>query len=150
MRTVLLLLLASFAVVGFGQTYKWRDASGSVQYSDTPPPPGAKDVQQLRRGSSAAAAPSSGGSRSFAEQDAEFRKRQVEKQEAEVKQAKTAEDEQLRARNCTQAKGQLAAIETGARMVQVNAQGERVALDDSERDRARQDAMRAIESWCNK
>jgi len=148
MRIAFFLLLASFAVTGIAQTYKWRDASGSIQYSDTPPPPGAKDVQQLRRAGAAASPAASGGSRSSADQDAEFRKRLVEKQEAEAKQAKAGEDEQVRARNCTQARGQLAAINSGARMVQTNVQGERVALDEPERERARQDAERAVESWC--
>jgi Domain of unknown function (DUF4124) len=147
-KLVLILFLASVAATSFGQTYKWRDAAGNVQYSDTPPPPGAKDVQQLRRSGSAAAP--AAAAKSLAEQDADFRKRAVEKQEAETKQAKTVDDERTRARNCEQAKVQLAALESGARMVQMNAVGERVPLDDAERDRAKQDAQRAVESWCSK
>ena len=149
-KLVILLVLAAAVPLASAQAYKWKDASGRIQYSDTPPPPGAKDVQQLRKAAPSATA--SGGAstpaRSAAEQDAEFRKRLVEKQEAEAKQAKAAEEEQTRARNCTQAKGQLAALDSGGRMVQLNAQGERIALDDAERERARQDSLKAIDTWC--
>ena len=147
-KLAIALLIAALAPVAWGQAYKWRDASGRIQYSDTPPPPGAKDVQKLSRpaGASSAAAPAA--AKSVAEQDAEFRKRLLEKQEAQAKQAKAAEDEQVRERNCTQAKGQLAALESGARMVQMNAKGESIPLDDAERERAKQDAQRAVESWC--
>jgi hypothetical protein len=148
-KLVVLLVLAAAVPLASAQAYKWRDANGRIQYSDTPPPAGAKDVQQLRKApppaaSGAAAAPA----KSVTEQDAEFRKRLVEKQEAEAKQAKAAEDEQVRARNCAQARGQLAALDSGGRMVQFNAQGERVALDDAERERARQDSLKAIDTWC--
>jgi hypothetical protein len=147
-KLVLILFLSLLASASFGQTYKWRDAAGNVQYSDTPPPPGAKDVQQLHRSKSAPAP--AAAARSYTDQDAEFRKRLVEKQEADTKQAKAADDERTRVRNCEQAKAQLAALESGARMVQVNAVGERVPLDDAERERSKQDAQKAVESWCNK
>jgi hypothetical protein len=150
---VLILLLAAVASVASGQAYKWRDSTGRIQYSDTPPPPGAKDVQQLRKSAPTPTAPAPGATgsdaaKSVADQDAEFRKRQVEKQEAEAKQAKAAEEAQLNARNCATAKGQLAAVETGGRLVRLNERGERITLDDSERERARQEAAKAIETWC--
>jgi hypothetical protein len=147
-KLVLLLILAAAVPFASAQAYKWKDAAGRIQYSDTPPPPGAKEVQQLRKAPPAASATTSSEAKSIGEQDADFRKRLVEQQEAQAKQAKAAEDEQVRARNCTQAKGQLAALDAGGRMVQLNAQGERIALDDAERARARQDSLKAIESWC--
>ena len=150
MRTLVLVLLLTAAAAGSAQTYKWRDAAGGIQYSDTPPPPGATEVQRLRQSGPASTAAPSAAAQSIAEKEAEFRKRLVEKQEAEAKQAKAAEQEQIRARNCAQAKGQLAALQSGARMVQLNPQGERIPLDDAGRERAEQDAQRAVESWCKK
>jgi hypothetical protein len=147
-KSILIVILALAASAAFGQAYKWRDASGRIQYSDTPPPPGAKDVQQLRKTPAPPTSAAPSAAKSIANQDAEFRKRLVEKKEAETKQAKAAEEEQIRARNCTQAKGQLAALESGGRMVQLNAQGDRIALDDAGRERAKEEAQRAIESWC--
>ncbi len=148
LKSALAIFLALCCALSWGQTYKWRDASGRIQYSDTPPPPGAKDIQQLRPPSASGTSGTSAGSSSYTEQDAAFRKRLADKQEAEAKSAKAAEDEKIRVRNCEQARGQLAAIDTGQRMVQLNAQGERMALDDAERAQARADTLKAIETWC--
>lgn len=148
LKSALAIVLALFCALSWGQAYKWRDASGRIQYSDTPPPPGAKDVQQLRKPpTTPGSAPAASGS-SYTEQDAAFRKRLADKQEADAKSAKAAEDEKIRVRNCEQARGQLAAIDTGQRMVQLNAKGERIALDDAERAQARADTLKAIETWC--
>jgi hypothetical protein len=147
-KSILLLVLAMVATAASGQAYKWRDSSGRIQYSDTPPPAGAKDVQQLRKAPAPPTSAAPSAAKSIADQDAEFRKRLVEQKEDEAKQAKAAEEEQIRARNCTQAKGQLAALESGGRMVQLNAQGERTSLDDAGRERAKEEAQKAIEGWC--
>jgi hypothetical protein len=147
-KTIALLILAlATSTMASAQTYKWRDTSGRIQYSDTPPPPGAKEVQQLRKSAAGPATAPAGGN-TATDQDAAFRKRLAEKQEAEAKQNKATEEEQIRQRNCDQSKGQLAALEAGGRMVQLNAQGERIALDDDERERALADSRKAVETWC--
>ena len=64
------------------------------------------------------------------------------------KQAKAEEEERIRARNCEQAKGQLAALEAGGRMVQLDAKGERIALDDADREQAKLESRKAVENWC--
>jgi hypothetical protein len=141
-----LLILSLVTSLAFSQAYKWRDASGRIQYSDTPPPPGAKDVQQLRKpaaGPAPATAP-----KTLSEQDTEFRKRLAEKQEADTKQAKAAEDDQTRRRNYDQARGQLQAIESGGRLVQFNAAGERIAMEDAQRELLRIESQKAVAEWC--
>ena len=145
----LLVLLAAVATVS-AQTYKWKDASGTVQYSDSPPPPGAKDVQQMRKvpAPSAPAATGTTQAKPVADAEAEFRKRMAARQDAEAKQAKAQEEEQNRARNCELAKTQLAAIESGNRVARYLPSGERVALDDSEREQAKVEAQRSIQTWC--
>lgn len=148
LKTLLTMMLVLSCTLSWGQAYKWRDANGNVQYSDTPPPAGARDVQQLRKPATGPATGSTGAAKSYTERDAEFRKRLVEKQENATKQAKANEDEQVRIRNCEQSRGQLAGIDSGQRMVQLNAQGERIALDDNERVAARAEAVKAIETWC--
>lgn len=148
LKTIVTVMLVLTCGLSWGQAYKWRDANGSVQYSDTPPPPGARDVQQLRKPAAGPASGATGGTTSYTERDAEFRKRLVEKQENEAKQAKASQEEQVRARNCEQARGQLAGIDSGQRMVRLNAEGERIALDDEERVAARADAVKAIQTWC--
>ena len=145
----LLVLLASVATVS-AQTYKWKDASGTTQYSDTPPPAGARDVQQMRKvpASPAPAATGATQTKPVADAEAEFRKRLTARQDAEAKQAKEREVEQMRARNCDQAKTHLAALESGNRVARYLPSGERVALDDAEREQAKVEAQKAIQTWC--
>jgi hypothetical protein len=149
-RSILLIVLLAATMAVSAQTYKWKDASGATQYSDTPPPPGAKDVQQLGRvpGPPTPAASAGTAPKTYADRDAEFRKRQTEKQEADAKRAKAQEDEQIRSRHCEQAKTHLAALEAGARVTRYNDKGERVVLDDAGREGAKAEAQKAIDTWC--
>ena len=153
MRSTLLLavlsvLLAAANVAG-AQAYKWKDASGRTQYSDTPPPPGAKDVQQLGKVPSAPApAAASNQPKSTADLEADFQKRQKAKQEAESKQAKAQQDEQARKQNCEQARSRLAAIDSGERVSRYNAAGERIILDDEGRAQDRIAVEKAVSQWC--
>lgn len=147
-RSILVFVIALAATAAFAQTYKWRDPDGRIQYSDTPPPANARDVQQLRKPPPAPTTGAAPAAKSYADRDADFRKRLAERQEAEAKQAQAAENERIRARNCEQARGQLAALDSGSRVVRFTEQGERIALDDKERELARLDALKAIEDWC--
>jgi hypothetical protein len=149
-RAVFLAVLLVVATAVSAQTYKWKDASGGTQYSDTPPPPGAKDVQQIRQATGATAPPAVGGAqqKTIAEQEAEFRKRLESKKEADAKQAKAENDEQVRARNCAQATNQLKAYDIGTRMTRVNDKGERITLSDAEREQAKAEAQKAVDTWC--
>ena len=70
------------------------------------------------------------------------------RQDADVKQAKAQEEEEMRARNCDQAKTHLAALESGNRVARYLPSGERVSLDDSERETAKVEAQKAIQTWC--
>lgn len=141
-----LLILSLITSLAFAQAYKWRDASGSIQYSDTWPPPGARDIQRLGKPASGPAPTTA--PKTLAEQDTEFRKRLAESKEAEAKQAKAAEDEQTRRRNCEQARGQLQAIESDGRLVQFNAAGERIAMDDARREKLRIESQKTVAEWC--
>ena len=149
-KTVCLLVLLAAAATVTAQTYKWRDASGTIQYSDSPPPSNAKDVQQLRRAPSAPApsATSTSQAKPPVDAEAEFRKRMTARQEAEAKQAKAQEDEEARARNCERAKLQLAALESGNRMARYTEAGERITLDDADREAGKAEAQKAIQVWC--
>jgi hypothetical protein len=150
-KTIFLLVLLTAAATGAAQTYKWKDSTGAIQYSDSPPPANARDVQQLRRTPGAPAAPAASGaqpSKPVADAEAEFRKRMAAREEAEAKQAKAREDEETRVRHCEQAKAHLQAIDSGNRVARYLPSGERVALDDNEREQAKVEAQKAIETWC--
>ena len=48
MRIIALALVAAVAAPAHAAMYKWVDAQGRVQYSDTPPPPNARKVEEQK------------------------------------------------------------------------------------------------------
>lgn len=147
-RSIFVLMLLLVASMSWAQAYKWRDASGRIQYSDTPPPPGAKDVQQLRKVPASPQPAAGSTSKTATDQESDFRKRLADKQEADLKQAKAQEEEQMRIRNCELAKEQRATVESGVNLVQFNEKGERIVLDDTEVERRRVEARKNVDAWC--
>ena len=125
--------------------WKWRDASGVVQYSDRPPPPGTPEQSILSRPSNARKAPPPAAAASAptetAEQkqaaDLDARKRKAEEDEkARLEAQKKAEEERVakvRAENCERARSYMRSLNDGIRIAKVNANGEREVLDDSAR-----------------
>ncbi len=147
----LLLALTCLAVVGTAQAqWKWRDAQGRPQYSDTPPPPGTPDKDILQRPASArqhiviapvGATPASAASApqpapsapSKADQEAAARKKaEQEKQEARKKEAESRAEAQRR-ENCRNAQSNLRSLQNGARLTRTNEQGEIIFMDDAQR-----------------
>jgi hypothetical protein len=156
---VLAALLAAGAATVFADLYRWVDQNGNVQYSDKPPPAGARvqDQQQIKKkaekkGSGAAGktAPKTAAvpaGKTVAEQEAEFRKRQVEKSEKEAAAQKAKDDAAAKQRNCASAKANVAALQTG-RASRPNARGEAEYLDDKQTAEEMKFAQQAVKDWC--
>ena len=137
------LLLALLAGAWLGsapavaQTYKWKDADGKIHYSDQPPPPNVKDMTVAPRKQSAPAAPPAKGAapakaKTYVEQEAEFKKRQVEQAERDAAEKKLADEAADKKRNCDQVRGQLKSLQAGGRVTQTNANGEREYMSDAQ------------------
>lgn len=151
--------------------WAWRDASGSIVFSDQAPPPTIPDSQIIRRpagrtappaapatavpaaspaaaatGTAAAAKPA--GPRSAAEQEQEFRKRQQERADADKKQAETQSANARREADCERARGYLRQLEDGMRIARTDAQGNREILDDAARNAEVQRTRDLISSNC--
>lgn len=169
------LLLALPALAG---TWQWRDASGRMVYSDLPPPPEVRTSQILRApvplpapqpaavtpspapasaaaaepraaaGAPAAGAP--GAPRTWAEKEQESRKRAAERDEAEKKQREEREQQARTARACQELREAVRTLESGMRMVVLNARGEREVMDDAERARRVDSARKDIARHCAK
>jgi len=145
---LLLLLLACSA---HGGVYKWIDSSGEVHYGDQPPP--SNKSQKLNIQTPAAGSQSGGDgkaspAKSMADKELDFRKRQVEKEEAQKKQEKDAALAKQKQENCAQARGNLRNLQEGGRIVKYNDKGEREYLDDAARQQAMSEAQKAADSWC--
>ena len=110
------------------QMYKCVDERGRVQYSDKPQPGcqgGPVDIQPIAplSGQVAAPAPSPG----TAQQDADFKRRQLERERQE------AHEKSAQAERCTRARQELDWLSSSGRVAHINDAGERVFLDDAAR-----------------
>ena len=117
-------------VVGYGNECPAGtrpEASGVKSTPATPPAAAKGDAKADAKG----AAPSQ--PKSLAERDAEFRKRQMEKQEAEAKAGKTAAETEQRKKACEDSRAYLKSLQAGNRIVRPDPKtGERNYLEDSD------------------
>jgi len=157
-RIVMLAVMLAFAAMASAQMYRWVDKDGRVHYTATPPPPGTK-ARTLRSPAAPASAADDAakdagakdarkGPLTPAEQEQEFRKRQLEAQKAREKEALAAKDAEAKQENCLRAREALRTFESGQRVSRTNAQGERYYLDDDARASETEAARRAVQDWC--
>jgi hypothetical protein len=167
-RTALLIVALTGALAApaaFAQ-WKWLDGSGHTQYSDLPPPAGTPDKDILQRPNSAqrrapspaatpatpAAAASGGLVAKTTDSDLEAKRRQAEQDEAAKKKAEQKAEETkvaaAKADNCSRAKTQLRALDSGVRIARTNEHGEREILDDAARAQEAKRARDIVSADC--
>lgn len=144
----------AFSVAASAQQFRWTDKDGRVQYGDVPPP-GVKATRiKGPPASSAAPAPAADAKKDAGTKDkplspeAAFRKRQLEREEAEKKSAEERQKLAQGRENCERAQANLRQLESGQRIGAINAAGERVYLDDAQRAGQMQAAQKAVSDWC--
>lgn len=145
----MLLMLGSFAAHG-QQLLKCVSQDGRVEYA-AQCPPDTKEMQTGIRSSqgSSGATPPSPQQKSLAEREAEFRKRQMEKEDTRQKDEKKAAEAREKLAACEQAQTYLKSLEVGNRISRVDPKtGERVYLEDADRAAEMAKAQRAVDSWC--
>jgi hypothetical protein len=136
-----LVCLPHLAVAG---VYRWVDAQGQVHYSDSPPPAGAKGSRTVETPPATTPAPA----KSWHDKELEFRQRRAAEAEAQAKKAQEEEAARQKRANCESARKNLQILESGSRVVTTNAQGEREFLDDAARQKAIDEARKAVDTWC--
>lgn len=126
-RAVALGILLAAVTTAHAQMYKCVDERGVTHYSDKPRPGckgGKVDIQPIP--------PVSGQvtprSPDVAQQDADFKRRQMELEHAE------AADKAARDQRCARLRYEHEVLASGYRIGKINTQGERVFLDDATRD----------------
>lgn len=140
------LLLAQSAAA---QILECIDARGTRTMAQFCPPGTVKENRISKGGTAPAAAPAAG--KSLAEQDAAFKKRQLERQEAETRAEKEKADAALNERNCNDARATLRQLQDGQRISRVDPKtGERSFLDDKDRPGEIAVAQKSVDSWCKK
>jgi outer membrane biosynthesis protein TonB len=126
--------------------YVWIDANGLRQYSDRPPPPSTppekiiKSPQPVALAIEAPPAPAPDpkaqpkkGAPTLAEREADFRKRKQEGAEQDKKAAEEAQRKQAQLENCASARQYKAQLESGIRIADTGADGERGYISDADR-----------------
>lgn len=110
--------------------YKWVDANGRVVYSDIPP---SGDVKAERiSGPAPAANPKA--VKEMMSQEADLKKRQMQRAEDETKSEKAKVDNAKRAEQCNLMRGQLKALQMdNLQHYRINEKGERVLIDAATR-----------------
>jgi uncharacterized protein DUF4124 len=169
MKTHRILLLASVLAWSCSASAQWQwiDKDGRKVYSDRPPPAEVPEKNVIVQPGGArpgfqpnmAPAKSEGvGSASRPatsepkptgiDKDLEDRKKQAEDAEAAKKKAEEEKIAKARAENCKRAREGKATLDSGIRVAQMNAQGERVIMDDAARAAETKRLQGIIDSDC--
>ena len=156
----LTLLLVTVTTPAWAQ-YKWKDSRGQVHASDLPPPRDIAEKDVLQRPAAArkpiaapvpapAASPASHAAPAQPAVDPELEARRKRAELDSAAKAKVDADKLTaqRADNCQRARQQLDTLNNGHRLVQFNAQGEQVVMDDASRAAAAAQARQAMTSDC--
>jgi hypothetical protein len=134
MRIAAGLLLCLLAHAAQAQMYKCVDERGRMTYSDKPQPGckgGPVNLQPIPSisGQAAPAESAAPAAASPAQQDAEFRRRQFERDQRELV------EKQAREQRCTKVRQELSWLSATTRMATINDAGERVFMDDATREK---------------
>jgi hypothetical protein len=150
MGKFLLIFLILASANAFAEVNKWVDDQGRVHYSDQAPPP---EVQaQALRSTSADDGSASGvagtGEPTYVEQEAALKKAQRAQQvDAAQAAARQATSDAMKA-NCKAAQDNLRSLQSGARIMDINASGERYFIDDAERQQRIEKVQQDIGNLC--
>ncbi len=148
-KLFVLLAMAMLPALAQAQILKCVGVGGRVEFASSCPAGTKAENTGIRN--APAAASSANPQKSLAERDAEFRKRQVEQQEAAKKTEEKSRDSADRAQNCESAKGYLNSLQKGNRIAKTDPKTGEVSgfLEDTERKVEIERAQRSVESSCN-
>lgn len=135
MRLVAILLLAAAAGPAQAQMYKCTNERGVVQYTDKPGA-GCKEVDI--RPSPPISGTLQKPPEDLAREEAEFRKRQIDRD------ASVAEERKAQVERCSRMRRELTLLNSSRRLVQIDERGERQFMDDSARDEKVAELQREI------
>jgi len=159
-RTLLLAALWVIAASAQAQVYKCIDPGGKTTYSQSPCPANsrsgaiARTVPDAPAGappageSAAGKAAKASGPKTAADLEQDFRKRRKDQEEAQKKDAEKAADARVRDENCRNARQQVVTLESGVPQMRVDEQGNRTIPDQSQIEREKAFARKAVEQWC--
>jgi hypothetical protein len=146
-RSLLALCACLVTAAAPAEVYKWTDAEGRVHFGDRPPQGEAETVPMPgRTGDAPVATP---------EERLEKQRRllnafEEERRQKRDAQAQARQEKAERQRNCAEARDNLHSQETASAVYRLGPDGERVYLDEGEREQALARARAAVAQWCGK
>lgn len=153
-RLALLSCLMLWAASSPAQMYKWVDERGVTHYSEKPPP--GRKAQQIQPPPASPAAPATpqpaSPAQTWSDQERDFRRRAIERDQAAEKKRKKEDEEryraELRRERCLEAQRAVSALGESRPVYSINQKGEREYVDDDSRPAAMQRAKQNVETYC--
>ena len=147
MKTFLAILaFATLPFAAHAQIMKCVGAGGRVEFAAACPPGTKAESTGIRNNPGAAPA---SPQKTLTERDAEFRKRQLEQQEAAKKGEEKSQQTADQKKNCEVAKSYLVSLQSGNRIGKTDpVTGERIFMEDNERASEIARAQRGVDSSC--
>lgn len=151
-------ILACLTAAAQAQVYCWTTKDGKRQCGDTPPP-GVKATAMSSPSAPPAPAPAGAkgpaskdakkGPLTPAQQEQDYRKRQLEAQKTREKDDQARQDTDAKKQNCEQARESLRLLESGQRIARVDKEGERYYLDEAQVEQETARARQVVQKSCN-
>lgn len=149
MKATIGLILMLLSATVHGQLVKCISKDGRIEYANQCPPGTRQEATGIRSTPPSASPDAAAPQKSLAEQEADFRKRQTEKQEAQAKEAKKAAETTQRNRACEDARAYLKSLQAGNRIAKTDPKtGERVFLEDAQYATETATAQRSVDANC--
>jgi hypothetical protein len=146
--------ISILAIPADAQVYKWVDANGVTQYSDTKPDTSKTKAIAIKtetatvNNKSGVPGPTAQG-QDWVDKDLGFRQRKVMKDQAEREaNEKAAQEEKARRSACLDARDDIDILESGRPVYEMNERGERVFISDDERAKQLQAARKSAAQNC--
>jgi len=151
LRILVMVAVAAWTGGAAAQIYECTNARGESLFTEHCPPDTVKQRVVVPGGEERAAGESPPGQKAIEVQEAEFRKRLMERQESEAKAVEDKKRAEAVQRNCDLARAQIKALQEGQRISRVDPDtGERVQFEDADRAEEIARQQKYAEQWCKK
>ena len=150
-RIVLSFAVMAMAVAGgaaASEIYKWTDAEGNVHYEDRPSGADTEERLSMTYNPTNNSAVQKRVERRIEAQTAQDEAKSVAAA-AQQEAADSAADDAARQENCDRSRARLESYLQSRRMYSTDAEGQRVYLDEAQRQEARQKAEEQITEFCS-
>jgi hypothetical protein len=146
MIRIVLAFLALLPLAAAAEMYKWVDEKGRTVYSETPPPDGKGTKVDIKpSGPASAAAPTDWRQKELDARQTRIQKEQQENNQKAVEQNAAA----ARKNSCVESQRQLSIAQAPRPVYEVNEKGEKVYLDDKERQRQIDGWQANVKKYCD-